>query len=120
MMTRADWVLVAIALCTLPLLYLHFWNHQDTATMLRIQTASAAATITTLTPDRHVQIAGPIGESTIEIRAGRARFLRSPCAGKVCLHSGWLRETGQLAACLPNRISIQLLGNQPRFDAINF
>jgi hypothetical protein len=120
MMTRADRVLMAITLCTLPLLYLHFWTHQGTATVLRIQTAAAAATVTTLTPDRHVRIAGPIGESTIEIRAGQARFLRSPCAGKVCVHSGWLREAGQLAACLPNRISIQLLGNRPRFDAINF
>ena len=119
MMTRADWLLVAITLCTLPVLYQYFWTQQDTATGLRIQTA-AAATITPLTPDRNVQVAGPIGESTIEIRSGQARFLKSPCARKVCVHSGWLREAGQLAACLPNRISIQLLGNQPRFDAINF
>jgi hypothetical protein len=120
MMTRADRVLMAILLCTLPLLYLHFWTPGETATLLRIQTARTGATTTPLTPDRHVQLAGPIGVSTIEIRAGQARFLESPCPGKVCIHSGWLREAGQLAACLPNRISIQLLGSQPRFDAINF
>ena len=135
-MTRADQVLIAIVLCTLPLLYLHFWNPRSaytdadanamhgavagTATVLRIQTADKAASTTPLTPDRHVQVAGRIGESTIEIRQGRARFLDSPCPGKVCVHSGWLSQAGQLAACLPNRISIQLLGNRPRFDAINF
>jgi hypothetical protein len=151
MMTRADWVLMVIALCALPLLYLHLWTPQDaywdvggtragargsavqesepsathgavaeSATGLRIQIAAAAATVTPLTPDRQVQVTGPIGESTIEIRAGQARFLSSPCPGQVCVHSGWLREAGQLAACLPNRISIQLLGSRLRFDATNF
>ncbi len=120
MMTRADWVLVAIALCTLPVLYLHFWTPQEPATELRVQIAGAAATTAPLTPDRRMQVTGHMGESTIEIRAGQARFLNSPCAGKVCVHSGWLREAGELAACLPNRISIQLLGSRPRFDAINF
>ena len=120
MMTRADRVLMAIVLCTLPLLYLHFWTDQEPATVLRMQVADMDPTVTPLTPDRHVQLAGPIGESIIEIRAGQARFLDSPCPGKVCVHSGWLREAGQLAACLPNRISIQLLGSRPRFDAINF
>jgi hypothetical protein len=119
-MTRADRVLMAIVLCTLPLLYLHFWTPGERATLLRIQTAGTDPTTTSLTPDRQLRLAGPIGESTIDIRAGQVRFLDSPCPGKVCVHSGWLRETGQIAACLPNRVSIQLLGSQPRFDAINF
>ncbi len=136
-MTRADRVLMAIVLCSLPLLYLHFWtpgaaDYSDsaggvtqgadagTATVLRIQSAGTAANTTPLAPDRQIQVPGPMGESTIEIRAGQARFLESPCPGKVCVHSGWLSEAGQLAACLPNRISIQLLGSRPRFDAINF
>jgi hypothetical protein len=119
-MTRADRVLVVLALCTIALLYRHLWTDQGTANGLRIQVADAAATVTTLATDRHIQVAGPLGDSTIEIRAGKARFLSSPCPGQVCVHSGWLREAGHLAACLPNRISIQLLGSRPRFDAINF
>jgi len=71
-------------------------------------------------PDRRLQLEGPLGNSTVELRDGQARFLDSPCTGKVCIHSGWLNSTGEFAACLPNRISIQLLGMHPRFDAINF
>jgi hypothetical protein len=71
-------------------------------------------------PDRLLEIDGPLGASRIEIRNGRARFISSPCRGKVCIHSGWLEHTGELTACLPNRVSIQLLGQHPRFDAVNF
>ena len=31
-----------------------------------------------------------------------------------------IAQSVELAACLPNRISIQLLGRHPRFDAVNF
>ena len=68
----------------------------------------------------HLQVHGPLGDSVIEIREARVRFLESPCRGQQCVHSGWLDAAGELAACLPNRISIQLLGRHPRFDAVNF
>jgi hypothetical protein len=31
-----------------------------------------------------------------------------------------LQAAGEIAACLPNRISLTLHGQHPRFDAINF
>ena len=71
-------------------------------------------------PDRKLQVQGPLGVSIIEIKELRARFLESPCKGQQCVHSGWLETAGELTACLPNRISIQLLGRHPRFDAVNF
>ncbi|MEA2094222.1 MAG: NusG domain II-containing protein [Pseudomonadota bacterium] len=119
-MTRADWLLIVIVVCSLPLLYARLWLQDDTVSYLRVQTGNEAATVMPLRPDRRLDIKGPLGDSTVEIRDKQVRFLSSPCAGKVCIHSGWLSAAGELAACLPNRISIQLLGTHPRFDAINF
>ncbi|HEX7047979.1 MAG TPA: NusG domain II-containing protein [Gammaproteobacteria bacterium] len=70
--------------------------------------------------DRKFSVAGPLGETVIEIHDGRARIVQSPCRKKICIRAGWLDAAGDVAACVPNRVSIALLGNDPRFDAINF
>ena len=69
---------------------------------------------------QRVSIRGPLGDTVIEIDAGRARVVASPCTQKLCMRSGWLDNAGDATACLPNRISVALLGGDPRFDAVNF
>ena len=71
-----------------------------------------------LEKDGRWSIAGPLGDSLIEIKDHRARFIQSPCPKKICLHFGWLRYAGDFAACLPNHISIQVTGQ--RYDSINY
>jgi len=48
------------------------------------------------------------------------RFVQSPCTGKFCIHSGWLRHSGEVMACLPNGVFVELVGGERRFDSINF
>jgi len=119
-MTRADWLLIVVVAGCLPLLYARFWQPAGPANWLEVQTGDGPARVIALSPDRQLDIAGPLGDSRIEISGGKARVLSSPCRNKTCIHAGWLDHTGELAACLPNRISIQLLGRHPRFDAMNF
>ncbi len=119
-MTRADWLLIVVVAACLPLLYARFWLPAGPASWLELQAGDAPAQVITLSPDRQLDITGPLGDSRIEISGGKARFLSSPCRSKVCIHTGWLEHTGEVAACLPNRISIQLLGRHPRYDAMNF
>jgi hypothetical protein len=119
-MTRADWLLLVAVIGSLPLLYSRFWFQDENARYLQAQEGNQPARIIPLDRDSEVLLEGPLGTSTVEIRAGRARFLHSSCPGKQCIQAGWLTTSGELAACLPNRISIQLLGTHPRFDAINF
>lgn len=70
--------------------------------------------------NREVRVAGPLGETILQIRDGRVRVVSSPCTQKICVRAGWLEEAGEAAACVPNRVSVALLGADPRFDAINF
>ncbi len=69
---------------------------------------------------RKFSVSGPLGETVIEIRDGRARVLQSPCLRKLCIRAGWLEDAGDVTVCVPNRVSVALLGSDPRFDAINF
>jgi len=119
-MTPADRLLLLIAICTLPLLYAQLWQADGPASQLRVQAGNAAPLETPLAADRILHVHGPLGDSMIEISQGRARFISSPCAGQTCVHSGWMHATGEMAACLPNRISLQIVGDRPRFDSINF
>lgn len=119
-MTRADYILITIVVCALPFLYTQLWFQGDTAGFVRIQSGNEKPSTSALSPERTLQIRGPLGDSVIETGNGRARFISSPCIGQVCVHTGWLKTAGEVTACLPNRISLQLLGKHPRFDAINF
>ena len=119
-MTRADLILLLLVVCTLPFLYARAWFPDEQASYVQILAGDAEPVVEQLDPDRRLEVSGPLGNSVIEIEEARVRFLESPCQGQQCVHSGWLEAAGELAACLPNRVIIQLLGQHPRFDAVNF
>lgn len=119
-MTRADRLLLLIVICTLPLLYTQLWQQDGTASHIRVLAGDTEPVTAPLAADRMLHIHGPLGDSVIEVSKGRARFFSSPCTGQTCVHSGWLQAAGDMAACLPNRVSLHIVGAQPRFDAISF
>jgi hypothetical protein len=51
-----------------------------------------------------------IGDVHIEVRDGAIAFVESDCETHACIKMGWLRSPGQSAACLPNRISVTVMG----------
>ena len=69
-----------------------------------------------LTEDRTIAVAGPLGDTILEIRDGSVRFVESPCRDKICIAAGFLGETGQWAACLPNRVFMTVSGESPDED----
>jgi len=73
-----------------------------------------------LDTSRRIEVHGPLGDSVVEIKNGRVRFVSSPCRGQQCVHTGWLAHAGELAACLPNGVLVSIEGARARFDSINF
>lgn len=63
-------------------------------------------------------VAGKLGDSMIEVRAGHARFVEAPCRNRVCVATGWLSRSDDFAACAPNGVSLRLRGPGVRYDAI--
>jgi hypothetical protein len=62
-----------------------------------------------LDEERTLEFDGPLQEHTVvEIEDGRARFVSSPCRDKICIAAGWLENDQQWAACLPNRVFVQV------------
>jgi hypothetical protein len=42
---------------------------------------------------------------------GSIAFTRSNCPDKICIQSGYLQHAGQMAACLPNRMSLRIVSH---------
>ena len=102
-------------------LYNTFWfsnGQTGEAEILVVQYADKSPVEYSLEEERLITIEGAIGDSIIEIRQGKARFIHSSCRNQFCVFHGWLTIAGDTSACLPNRISIRLKGNLADFDAI--
>jgi len=74
--------------------------------------------------ERTVAVRGPLGDTVVEIRAGQARVLSSPCAEQICVRSGAIARPGQWIACLPNRVMLDIQasgrGSAHGADAVSF
>ncbi|MDR2864120.1 MAG: NusG domain II-containing protein [Spirochaetaceae bacterium] len=53
---------------------------------------------------------GPLGETIIEIKDGKARIISSPCENKTCIAMGAIDSPGHFAACLPNFVIVTIEG----------
>lgn len=47
-----------------------------------------------------------------EVKDQRIAFAASDCPDQICVHAGYLSQTGQSAACLPNKTSIRICSRQ--------
>ena len=64
---------------------------------------------------------GPIGTTVVEIADGRVRVVSSPCREQICVNAGFLESSGDWTACLPNRVFLEVTGNEdPEVDAVSY
>ncbi|MEO5573288.1 MAG: NusG domain II-containing protein [Gammaproteobacteria bacterium] len=118
--TVADCAVIALALALLPYLYLTYWGAATQGAQARILRGGEQIALVSLHEHKRLSIEGELGTSELEIKDGKIRFINSPCRNQQCVHSGWVSLGGDFIACLPNRISVQVVGREPRFDSINF
>lgn len=119
-MTRADWVASVVAVSLLPAVYLYFWQPEQLATQARITDAAQHVQTVLLDHDQILHVHGKRGDSVLQIQHGQIRFIQSPCTTKFCIHSGWLKYDGDVMACLPNGVYVEVSGGERKYDSINF
>ncbi|MDH5543964.1 MAG: NusG domain II-containing protein [Gammaproteobacteria bacterium] len=111
-------VLMAVGACVVSFAW--FWQGRGDGVAQYVEVRSPGEVRRySLLQDRHIHVETRHGSSEIVIEDGRTRFLRSSCNKQVCVLAGWLERAGQMAVCIPNGISLRLVGNQ-QYDAINF
>jgi hypothetical protein len=65
-----------------------------------------------LSADRTFRVAGPLGDTVVEIRDKALRITDSPCPNKTCIAAGAISKPGQWVACLPNQVIARIEGGR--------
>ena len=58
-----------------------------------------------------IVVAGPLGNTVVQIDTDRAWVESSPCSNQTCTASGSIHRLGQWAACLPNNVLVVIQGS---------
>jgi hypothetical protein len=114
-----DWFVILSSLIVILVLFNVLWITEP-ASQLKIRLANKIVGIYDLNQTREIHLHGPRGEAIISIQNGKARFKLSPCTNQYCVHQGWLSRAGEVAICLPNQISLQLIGAKSPYDSLNY
>jgi len=121
-MTRSDAVVIVLMIILLSFVYSTYWsfsNDHDTK-YAQVSITNNPPQRILLNQDKVITLNGRIGSATIQIENKKIRFINSPCTKKYCIHSGWLKNTGSIASCIPNGITLSIKSTKNLFDAINF
>ena len=111
-------VLLAGAGCVVALTLWSWGGDQgDTAV---IRAAGRVVETAALSRTQTYSVSGPLGVTQIEIEPGRARIARDPSPRQLCVKQGWLTQSGQAALCLPNQVSLELIGAKKLYDSLPY
>jgi hypothetical protein len=113
-----DWAVFALGMGVVIWLFMALWSNEP-AGKVRIRSGNQIYATLSLNQQRTLEIPGALGVSRIVINNGQVRFEESPCRNQYCVHQGWLHKTGQVAICLPNHVSVELLGTKS-YDSLNY
>lgn len=114
-----DWLVLIVSTLCVIYLFQTLWTNQH-ATKVQIRLGDKVYATYSLNQQREIHLHGKLGDAIISIAQGKARFAKSPCHTQYCVHQGWLTHAGQVAICLPNQISLELLGETKPYDTLNY
>lgn len=117
MLTFSDKLLI-IFLATLTLFSYSIAGSGKQGEEIRLEADGKIVGTYSLRKNETLEIKGALGTSKIVVKDGKASFLSSPCKNKVCIHQGEVGKSGQMAACLPNKLVVRVLGGDGDYDAV--
>lgn len=85
--------------------------------LLTVRTPTDEIQVSLLEDDVHT-VNGPLGPAALIVEDGKARLENAPCPLKICEGMGPVGKSGQVIVCLPNRISVTVVG-KGEVDAIS-
>ncbi|MEJ2470531.1 MAG: NusG domain II-containing protein [Desulfuromonadales bacterium] len=106
-MTRGDW-LVTVLLLGIALLGIGWLAATPPGSRVEATCGGQTCFVADLEQPQEVDLAGPLGMTHLVIDGQGARITASPCPLQICMTMGPARHTGDLLACVPNRILVSI------------
>lgn len=114
-----DWLTFAVALSFTVWLASVSWQGGQASKVI-IRSGGKVFREAALAPDQQIRVPGPLGISLIDIRDRQVRIASDPGPHQYCVRQGWLKQSGEIAICLPNQVSVELAGSGKRYDSLNY
>jgi hypothetical protein len=113
-----DWLLFTTSGSFVVFLFLHYLFFAASGREVKITTPSTVLRYE-LGVDRTVLVEGPIGRTRILIYGGMVWVDDSPCRDRICVQMGKKKRAGEQIICLPNRVVVEVMGDELEFDAVS-
>ncbi len=106
-MTPGDWLIVLFLLTT-SLAGIAWVAAAPGGTRVVVTRGEQILFTAPLDQPRSIDLDGPLGQTHLVIDEQGAHITNSPCPRKICISMGPARHTGDLLACVPNRILVHI------------
>lgn len=114
-----DWLTLLLGALCVMLLAINLWSG-GVADKAVIRSGGKVFREVPLSRDQQIEVPGPLGVSVITIEKRRARISSDPSPRQYCVRQGWLQQSGEIAICLPNEVSVELTGSTKKYDSLNY
>jgi len=114
-----DWLTLLLGSIFVVLLTLKLWGG-DLADKAIIRSGGKIFREVPLSRNQQIEVPGPLGVSVISIQNRKARIASDPSPRQYCVRQGWLQQSGEIALCLPNQVSVELTGSKKKYDTLNY
>ena len=116
---RGDWLVLTMGLAVVAGLVSHYWMGVP-GQRLVIKRGGEVFLTASLARAFSVNVPGPLGITQVEVLNQRARVRSDPSPRQLCVHQGWISHEGEAAICLPNQVSVEIVGRVRRYDSLNY
>jgi len=114
-----DWLTLLLGSVCVALLTLNLWSG-DLADKAIIRSGGKIFSEVPLSRDQQIEVPGRLGISIIRIQQRKARIASDPSPRQYCVRQGWLQQAGEIALCLPNQVSVELIGRKKKYDSLSY
>jgi hypothetical protein len=114
-----DWLTLLLGGIFVAMLTHKLWSG-DLADKAIIRSGGKIFKEAALSRDQQIEVPGPLGTTIISIRNRKARIASDPSPRQYCVRQGWLQQSGEIAICLPNQVSVELAGSRKKYDSLNY
>lgn len=109
MVKPADLILSAALIMLSFSLWIFFPRPSSGPAQAKIRVGGELYAALDLTKEERLEIIGPGGyKNVIEVKDGAVYFAESDCPDHLCIKFGKLQKAGGFAACVPNRVSVEV------------
>ncbi len=114
-----DWLTLLLGSLFVAMLASSLWSG-DLADKAIIRSGGKIFREAPLSRDQQIDVPGRLGISVVSIKQHKARIASDPSPRQYCVRQGWLQQAGEIALCLPNQVSIELVGSRKKYDSLNY